>query len=73
MLCGHTHKACVSECGSEYDDLGQPCTIIVGSDVSEDENGKSVLAGAFININDDVIKVVFNTASGILFEETVVL
>lgn len=73
MLCGHTHKACVSECGSEYDDLGQPCTIIVGSDVSEDKNGKSVLAGALITLNGNVIKVVFNTSNGILSEETVTL
>lgn len=73
MLCGHTHKACVSECGSKYDDLGQPCTIIVGSDVSKDDSGKSVFAGALININNGVAKIVLNTENEILFEEIVVL
>lgn len=71
MICGHTHRACISKCGSEYDDLGQPCTIIVGSDVSKDENEKTVLAGALITINDGFAKVVFNTSNEILFEEIV--
>ena len=72
MLCGHTHKACISECGSEYDDLGQPCTIIVGSNVTKIEDNKKILAGAFINLNKGFAKVVFNTDNEILFEETVV-
>ena len=35
MLCGHIHKLFVSKIGSEYDDLGQPCTVISGSDIKE--------------------------------------
>lgn len=73
MLCGHTHKACVSRCGSEYDDLGQPCTIIVGSDLTKTEDEKYIFAGALINIKDSVAKVVVNTSNEILFEETVAL
>ena len=34
MLCGHVHKLAVSKIGSEYDHLGQPCTVVIGSDVS---------------------------------------
>ncbi len=71
MLCGHTHKACVSKCGSEYDDLGQPCTVIVGSDVSRKEDGKVVLAGALINLNNAFAKVIVNTENEILFEEII--
>ncbi|MDY4976920.1 MAG: metallophosphoesterase [Clostridia bacterium] len=71
MLCGHTHKACVSEPGSEYDDLGQPCTVIVGSDVSKGENGQDVLAGAFIQLSEDCAKVAFNTEHTVLDEKTV--
>ena len=71
MICGHTHKACISECGSEYDELGQPCTVIVGSDVSKSYDEKPVLAGALINVNDGMAKVIFNTDSKVLFEEIV--
>ena len=71
MLCGHTHKACISECGSEYDDLGQPCTIIVGSDVAEENGENATLAGALITLNDGRARVKVNSENGILFEETV--
>lgn len=71
MMCGHTHKACISECGSEYDDLGQPCTIIVGSDVDEVENGEDIIAGAFINLNEGSARVIFNTEKEILDETTI--
>lgn len=36
MLCGHIHKLAVCETGGEYDHLGQPCTMILGSDVKSD-------------------------------------
>ena len=71
MLCGHTHRACVSRCGSEYDDLGQPCTIIVGSDVTKTGDEKFIFAGSLINIKDGIVRVIVNTANEILFEETV--
>ncbi len=71
MLCGHTHKACISECGSEYDELGQPCTIIVGSNTSVDSDGKTVLAGALVTLNNSGARVAVNSETEILFEETV--
>lgn len=61
----------MSRCGSEYDELGQPCTIVVGSDVSRTEDGKVVLAGALINLNNTFAKVVVNAENEILFEEIV--
>lgn len=71
MLCGHTHKACISECGSEYDELGQPCTIIVGSDVDERNKERNVLAGALIILNDGMANVTLNSEKGVIFEGTV--
>ncbi|MBR4909848.1 MAG: metallophosphoesterase [Clostridia bacterium] len=35
MLCGHIHELFVSKPGSERDHLGQPCTVISGSDKKE--------------------------------------
>ncbi len=32
MICGHLHRLQVFKAGSENDHLGQPCTVIVGSD-----------------------------------------
>ncbi len=31
MLCGHKHSTSIYEVGGEKDDLGQPCTVIVGA------------------------------------------
>lgn len=69
MLCGHTHNFCISENGSEYDDLGQPCTIIVGSDVNSDTSDTTnVVAGAFIKLNENSADVKFNTQKQIIGE-----
>ena len=72
MLCGHTHKACVSKPGSEYDDLGHPCTVIVGSDLKKDEQENVILAGALITLGDGKAKVTVNSETEVLLEETVV-
>lgn len=44
MLCGHIHKAYVSGIGSEHDHKGQPCPVIVASEVSAD--GAEYIGGA---------------------------
>lgn len=36
MLCGHIHELFVSPPGGKWDDLGQPCTVISGSDKKAD-------------------------------------
>ncbi len=71
MLCGHTHEACISECGSEVDELGQPCTVIVGSDLGKDEEGRTALAGALIKLGKDSAHVIINSEHKILLEDTV--
>ena len=44
MLCGHIHKVYVSAIGSEHDHKGQPCPVIVASEVSAD--GAEYIGGA---------------------------
>ena len=48
MLCGHLHKTGVLKPGGEHDELGQPCDILLGSDMKK---GKSVTL-AQITFND---------------------
>lgn len=69
MLCGHTHNALISEVGSELDDLGHPCTVIVGSDVKKDENENVILSGTNINLSGSYATVTFNTDSEIKTEK----
>lgn len=72
MLCGHTHNACISEPGSEKDDLGNPCTVIVGADVKRDENTKMVsYAGCLITLNKHNADVIFNTENEIIERNTI--
>lgn len=71
MLCGHTHEAVISECGSEYDDLGQPCTVVVGSELKKGNDGKDILAGAYINLSGDKANIVFNTENKVLDEAVI--
>lgn len=69
MLSGHTHDFCISEEGSKFDDLGHPCTVVVGSYVNPDRSDLSnVLAGAFITLNSDSADVKFNTKRKIIGE-----
>jgi len=71
MLCGHIHRARVSECGSELDKLGHPCTVVTGSQLSYTEDKKPLLAGAYLTLNNDECNVVFNTDKEIMDEKKV--
>ena len=44
MLCGHTHEVSVSHPGDERDNRGQPCTVVVASEV--DREKQRFLGGA---------------------------
>ena len=72
MICGHTHNLAVSECGSAYDELGQPCTIIVGSDVKKTDDNEIILTGAYIHLQENHAEVVFNTDKKIIQSSTVI-
>ena len=43
MMCGHTHKSYVTPVGGELDHKGQPCPVIVGSEV----DGELYVGGAY--------------------------
>lgn len=73
MLCGHTHTASVSAPGSEYDELGQPCTIIVGSAFNDRDKSdvNNVLAGAYIRLDDRKAEVAINTKKQVISKQIV--
>ncbi len=37
MISGHLHELAIGEVGGRFDDLGQPCTLIIGSDKNRGE------------------------------------
>ncbi len=59
MLCGHWHRLDVWQPGGEYDHLGQPCPIVVGS-----KPGKGYFAGAGYTFSKDGITVTFTDSLG---------
>lgn len=66
MICGHTHRYGINHVGEQYDNLGQPCTVVVGS---EPQNERFIGCG-FI-LNEDKIEVVFTDSLGnIVLSET---
>lgn len=65
MLAGHLHKIFISEVGSEYDHLGQPCVLVVGSDKSKEYH-----AGCGLTIGKDAIESVFCDSDGKVFGKT---
>ena len=71
MLCGHIHKPLVSYIGSEHDELGQPCTVISGSDNKWINETTKLHTGMYMNLNPGVAKLIFNTKDKIVGEEIV--
>jgi len=59
MLCGHTHECVIDYVGSKNDSLGQPCTVIIGSEPSEDK-----FTGCGLVISDKQIEIVFTDNFG---------
>lgn len=69
MLSGHLHKAFVSPCGGKYDQLGQPCPLVVGSRVNGKEPDK--FGGAALTLKDKEILVQLSDQDHVVFEEAV--
>lgn len=63
MICGHIHKFSVDMPGCENDALGQPCPVVVGSNV---DKRKKIFAGGGFVFEKDKIQVVFNDNDKIL-------
>lgn len=61
MICGHFHDTAVWETGGEFDDLGQPCNIVVGSDVNFDTG---YFTGCGYIFGKDKTEVIFTDSDG---------
>lgn len=59
MICGHVHGLHIWEKGGDHDDLGQPCTVVIGSNVGED-----YYAGCGYVFMENGIEVVFTDNKG---------
>lgn len=70
MICGHTHRFSVNEIGSERDYFGQPCTMVIGSQLDEH---KTCFAGCGFIFKKDSIDVIFNDAEKIIDQQKIKL
>ncbi len=68
MICGHIHKFSVDKPGCENDALGQPCTIVVGSNVNKHKNE---FAGSGFIFEKDSIDIIFNDNKKIIEKHTI--
>ena len=73
MLCGHTHNATISEPGSEMDELGNPCPVVIGSDFKRNEDGTAIFAGSLIKLKNNQADIIFNTENNIVAEYTIAI
>ena len=63
MICGHIHKFSVDMPGCENDAFGQPCPVVVGSQVNKDEK---YFAGSGFVFGKNGIEIIFNDENKIL-------
>lgn len=61
MICGHTHRLNISMPGSDYDTYGQPCPVVVASEVIK--KGKDFTGGGF-EFKDNETVITFTDAEG---------
>ena len=61
MMAGHLHKLSVNKCGSDFDHLGQPCTVVVGGNV---DHKSGFWEGAGYDFEDGEIFVTFTDSDG---------
>ena len=59
MICGHTHKVGIYERGCEFDDYGQPCTLVVAAEISGEH-----YAGCGFTFNNDSITITCTDSNG---------
>ena len=61
MVCGHLHKSFISPVGSEKDDKGQPCPVVV---VSQLDRENKYYQGGAITLREDGCNVKFTDSDG---------
>ena len=74
MLHGHYHQTFISPVGSDFDDLGQPCTAIIGSKPINPKasEGRGFIGCAITLRPDGKKRVVFNDDKGKIIEDSVI-
>ena len=73
LLYGHYHKVEISNVGSDFDTLGQPCTAIVGSKpIFDKENGNSFIGCALSLMENGKKRVVFNDDKGAIHADEII-
>ncbi len=70
MLCGHIHATFVSMPGSQWDSLGQPCPVIVGSDILRTDGKRTGCVGTALTLDGDTLTVAFTDQERRVLEET---
>ena len=73
LLSGHLHCLAISEPGGAYDSLGQPCTVLIGSDHQRNADKTAVCyTGIHVSLAKGTAKVQFvDSANGLREEHTV--
>ena len=62
MICGHVHRAYVTSVGDELDAFGQPCPVVVGSEIQKNKDdlyGEKLYVMTGIEMGKDDFTVVF--------------
>jgi len=59
MICGHTHEYGINHVGGHYDDLGQPCPVVVASEPQPER-----FIGCGFVFHDDKTEIVFTDSLG---------
>ncbi len=62
MICGHLHETAIKPVGCEFDHLGQPCTVVVASNILPEEN---VFVGCGFTIGKSEIEITFTDSLGV--------
>lgn len=61
FMAGHEHALSVDRVGGEQDFIGQPCTVVIGSNIRHAED---YYAGTGFEFSHDTVKVTFTSADG---------
>ncbi len=72
MICGHLHRIGVFEVGGQEDAFGQPCKVVVASDLIKERleiNQKAGFKGAGFSFSDGKIEVTFTSSYGEVLEK----
>ena len=64
MLCGHLHEFDIFECGSEADSYGQPCPVVIGSEIRWPDEETVYFGGTGLQFEKNKVKVTYTSSTG---------